>query len=175
MILLLSALLVFACSSPANDVESAKQAPPPGSLSFFDTVSGTYKISSEDKKLINTWQLFKTALLTPDSAILKSLFSDSIYCLVCQPTDEGPGLIGADEFHQRYTKKMFFSELLSLMADNSNVRVSYRKDGQYPHFKRADIFVLFPLKKGQYEASSAILIFDETVSGYKFSGYWTIP
>lgn len=178
ILLLLPALIILACSSPNKNDRSANEVAPPGSMSFFDTVSGTYKISSEDKKLINTWESFTKALVNADSALLRSFFADSIYCPYClvRSNDE-PGLIGADEFYHRFANDIFNSNLLSRMIDNSRVKGYYVVDheGRPDGLKRAEIFVSYPLREGQYEGSSDILIFDETKSGYKFSGIWMMP
>ncbi len=177
IILIVIAITSFACSN--NKRTKTVVAIPKDSMLVFDTVSETYQSSSTDTLLITSWDLFVNAAVNKDLATLKPMSAD---CMV----DEASRIIPADEFYREHSF-IFDSFFVSGMRNKENVRAVYR-EGEWvadsvcipgsirlARSRKVNIFVSFPLRKGEIEGSSGILEFLETKSGYKFCGYSSIP
>ena len=184
-ILFLSLLSILGCTS--NKTKDKIQYASNGSLLLFDTTSGKYMISSADKKLIATWELFQQALSKGDYKTLESFSSDSIVCTNCVSVNEKV-VMAADTFYQKYSKDLFSNDFVRLVFDSSKVRCSYDFDSVYFNAydyvttisdlekpRVAQIFISYPISNGDSEGTSAILGFIETKLGYKFFDYSTIP
>jgi hypothetical protein len=179
--------IVIAVILSCNHQDKEPLIAPRGSILLFDTLSGTYKISSEDKKLVDNWEAFAKAALNADFVLLKSMSANCISCMNCMQLNEEFSDISVDTFYSHHANFIFDSFFVSLMNNNEHVRASYKLDDWYPDTtcitsetgmvnpKGVNVFVNFPLRKGQGEGSTAVLDFIETTSGYKFYGYWTIP
>ena len=183
LIALLLLLIVLACTSKQS---TEQQYPPKGQMSVFDTTSGKYVVSANDKKLISTWETFREAISNSDYRTLKNLSFDSVVCDDCVLA-EGHPVMASDMFYKKYAPDLFTS-ISSLVFDNTEVRCSYALDSSYFYAypilttlsdkaqpKLAVIFVSYPITDGRDEGSSGMLGFIETSNGYKFFGYSTIP
>jgi len=182
---LLLLVTIFACST--NKPKDKIQFAPRGSLLLFDTASGKYIVSSVDKKLITTWELFRQAISKSDYITLKSFSSDSIVCPNCVSLNDEV-VIAVDSFYQKNAKDLFSNSFTRLLFDSSKIRCSYDFDSVYFNAyaylltisdlekpKVAQIFISYPINNGDSEGTSGILEFIETKQGHKFFGYSTIP
>jgi hypothetical protein len=185
LITLLISAIAFGCSN--DKIKDTEMYVPKGSMVFFDTLSNKYEISSKDTSLIISWDSFARAALIGDFITLKSMSADCISCMNCMKLDEEYRDMGVEEFYRDHASFIFDSLFVSLMNNNKYVRGSYKTDDWYPDStcittntridnpKGVNVYVSFPLRKGDYEGSTAILDFIETKLGYKFYGYSTIP
>jgi hypothetical protein len=183
---LISILLFFISLACTSKQFKEQQYPSKGEMSVFDTTSGKYIVSAQDKKLISTWETFREAISHSDYQTLKRLSFDSIVCDNCVLA-EGHPVLASDTFYTRYAPDLFTS-MSSLVFDSTKVRCSYDLDSSYFYAypvlstlsdksqpKLAIIFVSYPVPEGREEGSSRMLGFLETSKGYKFFGYSTIP
>jgi hypothetical protein len=185
LIILLFSPIAFSCSN--DKIKDTVRYVPKGSMVFFDTLSNKYEISSKDTSLIISWDSFAKAALIADFTTLKSMSADCISCMNCMKLDEESRDMGIEEFYRDHASFIFDSLFVSLMNNNKYVRGSYKTGDWYPDStcisaniridnpKGVNIYVSFPLRKGENESSTAILEFIETELGYKFYGYSTIP
>lgn len=185
IIILFFTAIVFSCSN--DKIHNTENYIPKGSMLFFDTLSNKYEITSKDTSLMITWESFAKAALNADFTSLKSMSADCISCMNCMKLNEEFRDMGVEEFYRDHAHFIFDSLFVSLMNNNNHVRGSYKSGDWYPDStcilgkteidnpKGVRIYVSFPLRKGEYEASTALLEFIETKWGYKFYGYSTIP
>lgn len=177
-------IVFFSCKGKAKDPILYV---PKGSILVFDTSSGKLKVSTEDKKLITTWESFREAMSKSDYETRNSLSCDSIVCF-CADVHANNIAKPVDTFYKKYSEKLFSDTFISLAFDSSKVWVRYDLDSMYYNAypflttisdlekpKVAEINLSFPAPPGERVGTLGTLTFIETNSTYKFVGYFTIP
>ena len=179
--------LVIAIYSCKNKPKEAIEYPSKGSIFLFDTASGKNIVSSDDKKLISTWETFRDAMSKSDYKAMKSLSLDSIICF-CGDVDDNNDIKAVDTFYNKYSPKLFSDDFVSIAFDSSKVWSRYDWDSMYYYAypflttisdleypKIVEINFSFPIPKGEEEGTLGTLAFIETKNSYKLLGYFTIP
>ena len=159
-------------------------------LLILTTIACSRKRGSEkerfpdDKNLLVSWNSFKDALNTSDTAVLKSLSNHCIFCSLCT-TDQSFDFMSSNEFYQQHFSEIFNTKLLSFINDSSKVSASYDEstflerdsclsdNNILDSSKLANIHVNIPIP-GE-EGLTVWIHFIETKGAYKFYGISTIP
>jgi hypothetical protein len=138
----------------------------------------------DDQNLLISWNSFKDALNTSDTAILKSLSNPCIYCSLCT-SDQSFDFMSSTEFYIKHFGEIFNPRLLSFINDSSKVSASYDEsiflerdsclsDSNISYSSRlANIHVSIPIPNE--EGLTVLIHFIETKAAYKFYGISTIP
>lgn len=184
LITVLCLSITYACTSKPLKKQFTL---PKGSMWVFDTLSGKYIVSSQDQKLISTWESFKQAISNSNFEKLKKLSFDSIICSNCVQTDEDP-ILTSGIFYKEHASRIFSNSFSAILSDDSNIRCTYDLDSSYYYAypilstisdiatpKLAIIFVSSPVLNSQGERNSKMLGFLECKQGYKFFGFSTMP